>query len=114
MAFQILLGHLQALLEIFRRIVPAAVVGGFLESGIIVPSDGDVGEIGKCALFVQAFPLLSDILQDLEIILLHVDEMGELVVGDAIESQVVHQFRGGAVPHGIHAGDIHLEDPEDP
>ena len=81
--------HAEGLFEFLWRVVAAYVFTETLETRVVVPSDGDVRVVGDGVVGGDFLPFLLDIDENVLVAAVHVREMDELIVGDAVEAQRV-------------------------
>ena len=79
--------------------------GTLSETGAVVPADGHMRIIRDGELGVELVPLLVGAVQDGLVVVIHPDEVAELVVGHAVETEVPDEGFPG--PAGIHLRFVH-------
>ena len=100
-----ILRHAEGFFKFLRRVVAADVFTEAFETRVVVPSDGDMRKVRDGIVGVDFLPFLLDIDKNILVVAVHVGEMRELVVGDAVEAERV-ELRTVQAAMGIDAAEI--------
>ena len=104
---EVCLGLAQGLLEALGGV--ATRHGATARTGAVVPADGDVGVVGDGELALQFLPLGIGRGEDGGVVIIDVDEMAELIVRHAVESELADEAVAGTIGLcGIEAAVVEL------